>query len=289
MAVRVQCRAMTCPYDLHAHSTASDGTLAPAELMRKAAEAGVRVMALTDHDTVDGLAEAEAESARLGLEFVPGIELSISWNGATVHIVGLGLDRNSQPLNQGLQGLRDFRDWRAEEIGRRLAKARIADAYEGAKAFSNGKLISRTHFARFLVQAGHADSVGGVFKKFLVQGKPGYVPGDWASLEQALGWIRDAGGQAVIAHPARYKMTRSKLRRLIGEFQELGGEALEVVSGSHTRDEYFTMANHANNFHLLSSAGSDYHGPENPWIQLGKLPDLPDICRPVWQGWALAA
>jgi len=281
--------AMSCPYDLHAHSTASDGTLTPAELMCKAAEAGVRVMALTDHDTVEGLAEAEAQAAKLGLEFVPGIELSVTWNGATVHIVGLGLDRCSEPLLAGLQGLRAFRDWRAEEIGRRLAKKGIEGAYEGAKAFSNGRLISRTHFARFLVQAGHAASVGDVFKKYLVQGKPGYVPGDWASLEQAMGWILAAGGQAVIAHPARYKLTRSKLRRLIGEFQELGGEAIEVVCGSHSRDEYFTMANHAKDFGMLSSAGSDYHGPENPWIQLGKLPDLPAICRPVWQDWALAA
>lgn len=275
--------------DLHAHSTASDGTLSPAALMREAAAVGIRVMALTDHDTLDGLPEAAAEAQKLGIGFVPGIELSVTWNGATVHIVGLGVRRDCEALNKGLQGLHEFRVWRAEEMGRRLQKAGIEGAYEGALALSSGKLLSRTHFARFLVEAGHAASVQAVFKKFLVAGRPGYVPGQWASLEDGLGWLHAAGGQAVIAHPARYKMTRGKLRRLIGAFRELGGEAIEVVSGSHSRDEYFTMAHHARDFGLMASAGSDYHGPEHPWLVLGRLPQLPDGCRPIWGDWPLAA
>lgn len=280
---------MTCLYDLHAHSTASDGTLAPAVLMAQAAAAGVKVMALTDHDTLAGLDEAAVAATRLGLAFVPGVEVSVSWNKQTVHIVGLGVDRHNAALRAGLDRLVDYRDWRAQEIGRRLAKAGIEGAFEGAKALSNGHLIGRTHFARFLVQNGHADNIGQVFKKFLVSGKPGHVSGEWSSLEEALGWIQGAGGQAVIAHPARYRMTRSKLRKLIGQFQTLGGAAIEVVSGSHSKDEYFTMARHAADFGLAASAGSDYHGPENPWIALGRLPELPPGCRPVWQDWDIAA
>jgi predicted metal-dependent phosphoesterase TrpH len=281
--------SMTCRYDLHAHSTASDGTLSPAELMRRAAAAGVHTMALTDHDTLTGLDEATTAAASLGMGFIPGVEISVTWQHLTVHIVGLGVNRADRQLRDGLDGLVAYRDWRAEEIGRRLAKAGISGAFEGAKALSNGRLISRTHFARFLVQQGHAAAVSDVFKKFLVNGKPGYVSGQWAELEQALGWIQGAGGQAVIAHPARYNMTRTKLRRLIGEFRELGGAAIEVVSGSHSKDEYFTMARHAADFGLAASAGSDYHGPENPWVELGRLPDLPPGCRPIWQDWAIAA
>ncbi len=272
-------------FDLHAHSTASDGTLTPTQLMRRAHAAGVEVMALTDHDTLEGLAEAAHAASDRGLDFVPGVEISVSWQGGTVHVVGLGVDANSKELQQGLKALRDFRDWRAEEIGRRLERAGIPGAFEGARARSNGRLISRTHFARFLVDNGHAPDVRAVFHRFLVSGKPGFVAGSWAALEDAVRWIRCAGGQAVIAHPARYRLTRSKLRRLLGEFVELGGAGLEVVSGSHSRDDYFNMAHLARAFGLLASAGSDYHGPEHPWIELGQLPALPDGCDPIWKDW----
>lgn len=275
-------------YDLHAHSTASDGTLSPSELMQRAHAAGIQVMALTDHDTLEGLPEAAASAQELGLEFVPGVEVSVTWQGTTVHVVGLGVAPDSQVLGRGLAGLREFRDWRAEEIGRRLARHGIDGAFEGAFAYSNGRLISRTHFARFLVEKRHAPDLRAVFRRFLVDGKPGFVAGQWAELEDAVRWIHAAGGQAVIAHPARYKVTRSKLRRLFAEFAELGGEALEVVSGSHSRDDYFTMAQHARDFGLLASAGSDYHGPEHPWIELGRLPELPDRCKAVWKDWHIS-
>ena len=195
---------------------------------------------------------------------------------------------NTSQLQQGLSGLRAFRDQRALEIGARLEKSGIPGAYEGARALSNGRLISRTHFARYLVQVGAAADERKVFKHFLVHGKPGHVLGRWASLEDTVNWIHAAGGQAVIAHPARYRLTRSKLRRLFKEFVELGGDALEVVSGSHSRDDYFSMAKHAREFNLLASAGSDFHTPDNPWITLGRLPMLPDGCRPIWHDWSLS-
>lgn len=274
---------MSLKYDLHSHSAVSDGTLSPASLVKLAAASGVDVLALTDHDNVSGIAEARAAASEHGIQVVPGVEISASWNKHTVHILGLNLDPENAVLLQGLQKLCAYRHWRAQEIGRKLEKKGISGAYEGACDLATGALVGRLHFARFLVQCGHAQDVKDVFRKYLVAGKPGYVHSEWASLEDALGWIREAGGMAVIAHPARYRMTRGKLRRLIGDFKELGGRGLEVVSGSHSRNEYFTMARHAADFALLASAGSDYHGPENPWIKLGQLPALPSGCDPVWE------
>lgn len=276
--------------DLHTHSTVSDGTLSPRALIELAAGAGVQVLALTDHDTTDGLDEARAAAARRDLRLIPGVEISVTWGGRTIHVVGLRIDPENSRLRLGLAGLLEFRAWRAEEIGRRLAKAGIDGAYEGARALSNGRLVGRTHFARFLVQRRLAADERAVFKHFLVNGKPGHVPGDWASLESAVGWIRAAGGQAVIAHPARYRLTRTRLLRLLGEFRELGGDALEVVSGSHSRDDVFAFAQHAREQRLLASAGSDFHGPQlavsgQPWISLGRLPALPEGCDPIWSGW----
>lgn len=271
--------------DLHSHSTASDGTLSPADLVRRAAAAGVEVLALTDHDTTDGLDEAETAARAVGVCLVPGAELSVTWGGRTVHILGLGLDRDDPSLRQGLARLTEYRAWRAQEIGRRLAKQGIDGAYEGAKALSNGRLISRTHFARFLVARGRAVDVQSVFRRFLLRGKPGHVPGEWATLEDAVGWIRSAGGQAVVAHPARYGLTRTRVQRLLGELRELGGEGVEVVSGSHSREDAFTFARHAQEQGLLASAGSDFHTPGNPWVELGRLPDLPEGCTPIWHDW----
>ncbi|HBH35639.1 MAG TPA: phosphatase [Gammaproteobacteria bacterium] len=272
-------------YDLHTHSTASDGTLTPTQLVQCAHGAGVRVLALTDHDSIVGIAEAQKAASKYGLQLIPGAEISVTWQGATIHIVALGIDPQSPSLQQGLKKLVEFRHWRAEEIGRKLEKAGIGGAYEAARSLSNGTLISRTHFARFLVGQGKAKDMRAVFRHYLVKGKPGHVHGQWSSLDEAVGWIREAGGQAVIAHPARYRLTRTKLRRLIRDFREAGGAALEVVSGSHSAEEAFTMAAHAKDYGLLSSAGSDFHSPEQPWIQLGRLPQLPHGCVPVWRDW----
>ncbi len=278
---------MSLIYDLHTHSTASDGTTSPRELIQHAAEQGIDVVALTDHDTTAGLAEAAATAYALNVGFVAGVEVSASWNKHVVHIVGLGVDPDCKVLQGGLAGLREFRNWRAEEMGRRLEKVGIIGAFEGAKAFSSGMLIGRCHFARFLVKYGHAENEKKVFQNFLTRGRPGYVPGKWATLEDAVAWIRAAGGQAVVAHPARYPFTRTKLRGLLSAFIDAGGVGLEVVSGSHNPDENFTMARHAKELGLLASSGSDYHGPENPWRKLGRFQPLPGICKPIWHDWSL--
>jgi len=278
---------MSTRYDLHSHSLASDGTLTPSELVARAETANVAVLALTDHDTTAGIREAESAARDRPLHLLPGVEISVTWQATTVHVVGLGIDAARPELRTGLSRLLGFRAWRAEEIGRRLHKSGISGAYEGARQLSGGQLIGRTHFARFLVAKGHAKDVRDVFRRYLVSGKPGHVPGDWARLEEAVTWIRRAGGQAVIAHPARYRFSRTKLRRLIGEFVECGGAAIEVVSGSHSRDDCFAMAKHAQDFGLLASAGSDYHGPENPWLVLGRIPALPHGCVPIWRDWRL--
>lgn len=278
---------MTRHYDLHSHSLASDGTLSPTELVKWAANAGVDVLALTDHDETGGIVEASAAARAEGIVLVPGVEISVTWQKQTVHIVGLHINIESSPLQQGLARLREFRCWRAEEMGHRLAKHGIHGAWEAAQRLAHGRIISRTHFAHFLVEQGRARTVRDVFKTYLKPNKPGYVPGEWASLEEVVGWIRDAGGQAVLAHPARYAMTATRRRKLIAEFVELGGEGLEVVSGSHSRGDNFSMAQLARYFGLKASAGSDFHGPENPWVMLGRLEPLPDGCVPIWADWSI--
>ena len=272
-------------HDLHTHSTASDGTLSPGDLARRAHAQGVQVLALTDHDVTDGLAEARLVADELGMGFVNGVEISVTWNGVTIHIVGLDIDPAHAGLQAGLAGLREFRAWRGEEIARRLEKAGIPGALEGARAFASGQILSRTHFARFLVQGGYAKDMRKVFGRYLTHNRPGYVPGEWAPLADAVGWIRAAGGVAVIAHPARYRLSATRLRALIGEFRDAGGEAIEVVSGSHSAGDVQGMAQYAKRFDLLASQGSDYHGPEQSWLELGRMPPMPDGCVPVWAAW----
>jgi predicted metal-dependent phosphoesterase TrpH len=273
---------MAIQYDLHSHSTASDGTLTPLDLVESAAAAGVDVLALTDHDTVAGIAEARDAAINNRIQFVPGIEISVTWRGRTIHILGLHIDPDNQQLCNELRTLQQFRLWRAKEISRRLEKHGIPDTYSAASGLAGNGIVSRTHFARILVQKGHGRTMQKIFKHFLVHNKPGHVPGQWAPLDEAVQWIREAGGQAVIAHPARYRLTKTKLRQLTGEFRECSGAALEVVSGSHSRDEIQHMARVAAESKLLCSQGSDYHGPDKPWVQLGKLPGLPSHCEPIW-------
>jgi predicted metal-dependent phosphoesterase TrpH len=245
----------------------------------------VAVLALTDHDTTEGITEAQRAGEGLGIQVVAGVEVSVTWQARTVHIVGLNVDPRSTALEEGLASLRTFRGWRAEEIGRRLAKHGIEGAYEGARRLAGGTIVSRTHFARYIAAQVRAKSIHDVFRHFLVRNKPGHVPGQWADLEDAVSWIRHAGGQAVVAHPARYRLTGTRLQTLLGEFREYGGEGIEVVSGSHTPDDCRTMAGQAGEHKLRASAGSDYHGPENPWIELGRLPALPKSCTPIWADW----
>lgn len=269
-------------YDLHCHSTASDGSLSPTALVARAHEMGVDVLALTDHDATHGLSEAAVAAREHGISLAAGIEISVTWGSQTIHILGLLIDADNSELQQGLERLQEFRRWRAEEIARRLEKKRVIGAYEGAQEFCGGQIMSRTHFAHYLVKAGYAPDIRTVFKKYLVRGKPGYVPGNWAGLEEALGWIHHAGGVAVIAHPARYQVSSTKLRELINEFKALGGLGMEVVSGSHTRDNILHMSDLAKKYDLHASSGSDFHGPSNVYTELGRLAAVPEKNSPIW-------
>lgn len=273
-------------YDLHCHSTRSDGLLSPTELVQRAAARGVDVLALTDHDELSGLAEA-AEAARTAqIDFVPGSELSVSWEDLTIHIVGLRIDPDNAALAAGLASIRDGRGSRAKRMGDALAVAGIPGAYEGAlKYVTSEQLIARSHFARWLVEAGHARDVKDVFKHYLVPGKPGHVPHPWASLGQAIDWIHGAGGQAVVAHPGRYRVSSSGMRRLLGEFRDAGGDAIEVLTSAHTTAQYTEYATLCRVFGFRASCGSDFHGPGESWMDLGDLPPLPAGVVPVWQDW----
>ena len=273
-------------FDLHSHSTASDGLLAPAALVARAVERGVEVLALTDHDDTAGLAEAAAAARGTSVTLVPGAELSASWESHTVHVVGLHLDASNRELEDGLASIRAGRDTRARRIAQSLAEAGIANAYEGARRYvTSERLISRSHFARYLIEQGRAKDMRAVFKRFLSPGKPGYVQHAWATLPQAVAWIHAAGGQAVLAHPGRYRVTATGMRRLLGEFRDAGGDAIEVVSSSHTVEQYGQYAGYARVFGLLASSGSDYHGPGESSLDLGALPPLPAGTTPVWSAW----
>lgn len=275
--------------DLHCHSRVSDGTLSPAELAARAKANGVDLWAMTDHDEVGGIAEARAAAAALGLPFVPGVEISITWSGQTVHIVGLRIDENNRALVDGLAAMRGGREQRAREVAERLAAIGVPDAYEGAlKYVGNPDLISRTHFARYLMEIGLCGTLQEVFGNYLGEGKPGYVPHRWASLQQSMDWIHGAGGVAVIAHPGRYKFSELQFDELFREFKELGGTAIEVITGSHTVDQYDTYAKIANKYGFLASRGSDFHGPGESRVDLGALPLLPASVTPVWHDWNIA-
>jgi predicted metal-dependent phosphoesterase TrpH len=270
--------------DLHCHSTVSDGLLTPAELAQRAKANGVELWALTDHDELGGLGEARQAAEAIGLAFVGGVEISVSWGeDQTVHIVGLGIDENHAPLRQGLEKVRSGRDQRAQRMSDELDKVGIHGAYAGALKYAgNPALISRAHFARYIVELGHAKEVKSVFDWWLAKGKPGYVSHPWATLEEALSWIHGAGGIAVVAHPSRYRLTKVELHDMLAAFKALGGRGIEVISGSHGEDETRECARLAREFGFLASRASDFHGPGESWIDLGKLPPLPPDLTPVW-------
>jgi predicted metal-dependent phosphoesterase TrpH len=273
--------------DLHCHSTVSDGTMSPTALVERAAANGVDLLALTDHDEVAGLDEARRAADALGLRFVTGTEISVSWgDDQTVHIVGLDIDHHHPDLIAGLARVRSGRDVRAERMAEELAKVGIDGAYAGAmKYVGNPALISRSHFARYIVERGFARDVKTVFEHWLAKGKPGYVSHPWAALADALGWIRGAGGVAVIAHPARYRLTPAERRTLYARFKELGGQGIEVISGSAKEDEVRELAGIAREFGFLASRASDFHGPGESYSELGRMAQLPPDLTPVWGDW----
>ena len=262
----------------------SDGTLTPEVLAERAKTNGVELWALTDHDEIAGQQRAADAAKAQGLNYLTGTEISVTFANETVHIVGLGFDANNADIVQGLKATRGGRTERAQEMSDGLAKVGIKDAYEGALKFvGNPELISRTHFARFLVESGVCSETHEVFRKYLTEGKPGYVPHRWASLRDAVGWITGANGVAVIAHPARYKFTPNEEYALFTEFIAHGGRGVEVVTGSHTSAEYVKYAETAKEFGLAASRGSDFHSPDESRIDLGTLPFLPGGLTPVWE------
>lgn len=269
--------------DLHSHSTVSDGTLAPAALVARADAQGVDLFALTDHDELGGIAAAAAAAIRLGLRFVPGVEVSVTFAGRSVHIVGLGVDAGDAPLQAGLARTRAGRWQRAQAMAAALAAAGIPDTFDAALGYAgNRELISRTHFARVLVARGLCADMREVFARYLSEGRPGYVPHRWAGLAEAVQWIRGAGGVAVIAHPARYKFTPTEMWALFSEFREAGGVAVEVASASHGAAEVERFGALAREFGFEGSRGSDFHGPGESLTELGQAPLLPAGVVPVW-------
>lgn len=269
--------------DLHCHSVVSDGTLSPEELALRAHQNGVHLWSLTDHDVLGGQARAQDAALNLGMEYVSGVEISISWMGQTVHIVGLGFDPSNVTLQDGLRATRDGREERARQMAAQLAQIGIENSYEGALKFAgNPELIARTHFARYLVEQQVCRDMDEVFRKYLVAGKPGYVSHRWASLDQAVDWITGAGGEAVIAHPGRYRLNAMQMDELYARFKDLGGAGIEVVTGSHSPDQYQTYAEVAKRYRFLASRGSDFHDPQESDIDLGRLPHLPEHLTPIW-------
>lgn len=269
--------------DLHCHSVVSDGTLLPEALAARAKANGVQLWSLTDHDEVEGQQRAAAAARELGLDYLSGCEISVSFAGVTVHIVGLGFDAENEALRAGLAATRSGRRERARQMAAGLAQLGIAGAFEGALRYvANPDLISRTHFARFLVDSGVCPDTHSVFRRYLTPGNPGYVPHRWAGLGEAVRWIRDAGGVAVIAHPARYRFTPTEEYALITEFIAHGGVAIEVVTGSHSAAEQVRYTDTALEFDLLASRGSDFHSPGESRTELGTLPGLPGRLKPVW-------
>lgn len=269
--------------ELHCHSTVSDGLLSPTELVRRAHANKVDLLALTDHDELGGLAEARAEAERLGMRFVDGVEVSVSYCDQTVHIVGLGIDPASTVLREGLDNVRGGRGGRAKRIGDELSKIGIHGAFDGAAKYAdNPELISRAHFARYLVEIGIARDTTAVFDHYLVRGKPGFVDHEWATLADAVNWIHAAGGIAVIAHPGRYRISNAEMAALFEEFTALEGEGVEVVTSAHTPQMRSQFATMARRYKLLASRASDFHGPGESHVDIGCAEALPPDLTPVW-------
>ncbi len=276
---------MASAIDLHMHSNASDGALAPEALVALAHKQRVRCMALTDHDSVGGLSAARSAAKSLGMRLIPGIELSVSWERIDVHVVGLGIDPGDTTLLSGIAQQAEKRKVRAVAMGERLARKGFHGALEGTRRLAGEATVTRTHFARWMVEAGHVADTPTAFKRYLRRGKSGYVASEWITLAEAVEWIGRAGGQAVLAHPLRYPLNRRKLRRLLDEFSQVGGEGMEVVSGHQTPDRTTLLAQLCDWHGLLGSCGSDFHTPDQAWLTPGRISPFPRLCTPIWRDW----
>ncbi|MCK3657193.1 phosphatase [Pasteurellaceae bacterium Pebbles2] len=270
-------------YDLHSHSTASDGVLTPTQLIERAAEKNVNVLALTDHDSISGLSEAKSAAEKHQIQLINGVEISTMWENRGIHIVGLNFDETSPKLTALLAQQAELRHQRAKEIGEKLAALGIENAFDGAKALASGE-VTRAHYARYLVQIGKVSNDGQAFKRYLSAGKPAYVKSDWVSIPQAIDVIHQAGGLAVLAHPLRYTMTNRWIKRLIGEFKQWGGDGLEIAGCGQTPDQRQLLARWATEYQLLGSLGSDFHFP-CAWIELGKSLHITENITPIWTSW----
>lgn len=278
---------MSSRIDLHTHSSASDGILSPADVVVRAAEHGVRVLALTDHDTTAGLPAAQQIARLQGVMLIPGVEISVTWAGRTLHIVGLGIDAGNTLLQCGLANIRSIRQQRAWEISRLLERAGLEGAWEGVRTLAQGDLVGRAHYARLLVQRGLVKDPGEAFRRYLRRGRPGYVEVQWAKLDEVVEWIHHAGGRAVFAHPLQYRYPRVFLRRMLAAFAAAGGDAIEVVTGGSTAEQVSTATAYAQRMDLAGSLGSDFHTPEQPWNELGRIRALPQGVMPIWERWPL--
>ncbi len=270
-------------YDLHCHSTASDGFLSPTELVQRAQLKGVTSLALTDHDTINGQAEAAKTARSCQINYIPGIELSTTWENKCFHILGLNIDPEHSTLVSGIQSLQTLRAQRAKKIALKLEKKRIPNSYEAVITAANGGMITRAHFANFLLSQNHVSTMQEAFDRYLGAGKPAFVSTVWADLQEAVNWINQAGGIAVVAHPLRYRLTASWMRRFLTYFKEIGGQGIEVVTGRSNPDEVRRSLIYANQFELAASVGSDFHTPNNKWVELGRLLPLPENIKPVWE------
>jgi len=280
------CDSNSLNADLHCHSLISDGVLAPAALARRAGQNGVQLWSLTDHDEVAGLAEARSVCREIDLPFIAGVEISATWAKRTVHILGLNIDPDNEALKKGLESIRAGRTDRARQIADRLEQMGVKGSFEGAMSYaSNPQLLSRTHFARYLIDQGYAKSMKEVFESYLGDGRSGNVRVHWSRLEDAVGWIRGAGGRAVIAHPGRYIYDATQADAFFEAFRDMGGEGIEVVTGSHQPHQYQEYADVARRYGFLASRGSDFHAPTESRIDLGSLPELPSDLQPVWHDW----
>lgn len=273
---------MTEKYDLHCHSTASDGSLTPTEVIQRAYRQGVSSIALTDHDTINGQIEAAKAAQSCNINFIPGIEISTTWEKKCFHIVGLNIDPENSALTTGIQKLQSLRAERAKTIARKLEKKRMPNAYESVIKAAKGGMITRAHFAYYLLSQNYVSTLQEAFDRYLSAGKPAFVPTVWANVDDAIDWINQAGGVAVIAHPLRYKITASWMRRFLSFFKETGGQGIEVVTGRSNPDERRRSMLYAKKYKLAASVGSDFHTPDNKWVELGQLAPLPDNIQPVW-------
>lgn len=270
-------------YDLHCHSSFSDGALTPSEVILRAKEQGVTTLALTDHDTVAGLAEAQQAAEQQALDFIPGIELSCLWSNKTFHVLGLNIDPSNAEILTGTQQLQEIRLERAKKIADKLAKNKIPGAFAAVQVAAGVGMITRPHFANFLLENNHVSSIQNAFDRYLGQGKSAFVNTQWVEMENAIHWINSAGGVAVVAHPMRYKLTASWMRRFLSAFKEMGGQGIEVITARSNPDEIRRTIHFAQQFELYGSVGSDFHTPKNQWVELGRLASLPINIKPVWE------